>query len=43
MIHTYVYPAAAVIDGNANSKVIVSWPSWVEPIVADASPEDENN
>jgi len=29
MIHTYIAPLAAAVT-MANSKVIVSWPAWVE-------------
>jgi hypothetical protein len=29
MIHTYIAPKEATVNA-ANSKVIVSWPAWVE-------------
>lgn len=33
MIHTYIAPKAAAVT-NADSKVIVSWPAWVEPFAS---------
>lgn len=40
MIHTYIAPAAAVI-AHADSKVTVTWPSWVEAVAKDVTPLDE--
>lgn len=42
MIHTYIAPAATAI-AHAASKVIVSWPSWVESLATATSPVDEWN
>jgi hypothetical protein len=36
MIHTYIAPKLAAVT-NANSKVIVSWPAWVEMVVSGTS------
>lgn len=42
MIHTYIAPAATAV-AFADTKVLVSWPAWVESTAAALSPADENN
>jgi hypothetical protein len=36
MIHTYIAPKLAAVS-MANSKVIVSWPAWVEMVISGTS------
>lgn len=40
MIHTYIAPTTTAV-AFAASKVLVSWPAWVESTAAAASPDDE--
>lgn len=42
MIHTYIAPALTAV-AFADTKVLVSWPAWVESTAAALSPADENN
>jgi len=36
MIHTYIAPKVAAVAADA-TKVIVSWPAWVEPFASGTS------
>lgn len=42
MIHTYIAPIAAAVT-NANSKVVVSWPAWVEAFASGTTAAIDQN